>query len=331
VTLRARTFSRAGLAGNPSDAYFGKAIAVPVRNFSATATCRESDGVTVRAPDGEATYRDWAHLHQAVRRNGYQGPQGVLTATVHRFFGACESHDIDPKARGLVLSTTTDIPVRVGLAGSSALVISALRALAWHFEVEIPPDRMATLALQVETDELSIHGGLMDRVVQVYECPVYIDLDRTLLRRYARGRYERLESASLPPLFLAWDPAGTAGSETVHNELRRRFERNEPGVRQAMLELAAMADEARQLLLAGRGDLLGPIMDANFDVRASIVSVGEVNLRLVETARRHGAAAKQAGSGGAVIGTYDGDPERLARLRDSYAAIGARLVVPDVG
>ena len=37
---------------------------------------------------------------------------------------------------------------------------------------------------------------------------------------------------------------------------------------------------------------------------------------------------KFSGSGGAVIGQYDGVPERLERLRKAYAAFGARLVVP---
>jgi hypothetical protein len=37
-----------------------------------------------------------------------------------------------------------------------------------------------------------------------------------------------------------------------------------------------------------------------------------------------------AGSGGAVIGLYDGDPGRLEALRAAYAATGARLIVPEI-
>jgi hypothetical protein len=37
-----------------------------------------------------------------------------------------------------------------------------------------------------------------------------------------------------------------------------------------------------------------------------------------------------AGSGGAIIGTYDGDPQRLQRLTQAYADFGAKLIVPRI-
>ena len=69
-------------------------------------------------------------------------------------------------------------------------------------------------------------------------------------------------------------------------------------------------------------------MNANFDLRARLVGVSPGNRRLVDIGRQLGAATKFAGSGGAVIGAYDGDPERLARLQRAYEAFGATLIVP---
>jgi len=37
-----------------------------------------------------------------------------------------------------------------------------------------------------------------------------------------------------------------------------------------------------------------------------------------------------AGSGGAVVGSYDGDPERLRRLSAAYTELGAKLIVPQI-
>jgi hypothetical protein len=34
--------------------------------------------------------------------------------------------------------------------------------------------------------------------------------------------------------------------------------------------------------------------------------------------------------GGAVVGCYDGDPDRLARLQQAYRDIDAELVVPEL-
>jgi glucuronokinase len=114
----------------------------------------------------------------------------------------------------------------------------------------------------------------------------------------------------------------------VHNDLRRRFERGEPDVRAIMTDLASLADEARTLLVEGRGRDLPGLMDANFELRARLVDVGPGNRRLVAVGRSLGAGVKQAGSGGAVVGAWDGDPDRLAALRSAYRAEGARFLTP---
>ncbi len=332
--ITVHTSSRAGLLGNPSDAYFGRAIGVAVGNFAARARCEASEGLTLVAPDGSrAEFDSSAALLRHVSEYGCRGRLSLQLATVRHFLRYLEERGLNSEhpMGGFTLESDSDIPLKVGLAGSSALVIAMLRALAGLYGIQIPLRELPTLSLGVETRELGIHGGLMDRVVQVYGGVVYMDLGSELLQRDGTGRYESLDTSLLPPLFLAWDPAAAAGSELVHNYLRRRFDAEEPEVLGAMRDLAALADEGRELLLAGRGGEIGPLMDANFELRACVVCVGEGNRRLVETARRQGASAKQAGSGGAVIGTYDGDPGRLARLRDSYAAVSAHLVVPEVG
>jgi glucuronokinase len=93
---------------------------------------------------------------------------------------------------------------------------------------------------------------------------------------------------------------------------------------------AELTQQARDLIMAGRGCEIGPLMDANFDLRASLIHISQGNRALVETGRGLGAAVNFAGSGGAVVGCYDGDPERLQRLSAAYAELGARLLVPEI-
>ena len=50
---------------------------------------------------------------------------------------------------------------------------------------------------------------------------------------------------------------------------------------------------------------------------------------MVMTARDAGASAKFAGSGGAIVGTYE-DEAQYARLVESLAAIGCTTLRPDV-
>ena len=87
--------------------------------------------------------------------------------------------------------------------------------------------------------------------------------------------------------------------------------------------------EARQALAAGDADRLSRLIDANFDLRRSICRLPAGQVRMIETARRCGASAKFAGTGGAIIGTYPDDAV-YQRLRTELAAIGCRVFRPTI-
>lgn len=323
--------ARAGLLGNPSDGYGGACIAIGIWNFTATIRCSPADGVHfVPNPRDRPAYAGLQELRERIRRYGYYGGIRLLMAAVRRFDRYCRTQGIGLPDRGFALSYSTDIPVQVGLAGSSAIVTGAVRSLMEHFGVEIDDATLPTLILEAETEELGISAGLMDRVIQVWGGLVHMELGRELIARRGHGRYERLDPRALPPLYLAWHADLAEGSEVTHDELRRRFERGDPGVLQTMNRLTELTEEGRKLLDAGRGRELGPLMDQNFDMRARICEVGEGDRKLVETGRRLGAHPKFAGSGGAVIASYDGDPERLERIRTAYRELGAGFVVPEL-
>jgi glucuronokinase len=116
----------------------------------------------------------------------------------------------------------------------------------------------------------------------------------------------------------------------THNDLRSRYNRGDPQVLAGIKRWAELAQQARDLIVAGRGREIAPLMDANFDLRASLINISPGNRGLVETGRKLGAAVKFAGSGGAVVGCYDGDPERLQRLAAAYAELGANLITPQI-
>jgi glucuronokinase len=265
-----------------------------------------------------------------VQMNGYYGGIRLIKAAIKRFHDHCRQHGIHLDRRNFTIEYSTDIPVRVGLAGSSAIVTSTIRALMSFYGVEVPRPIQPNLILSVELEELGIGAGLQDRVIQVYEGVVFMDFDQAHMKQNGFGLYEPLDPATLPPLFVAYRDTLAEGTEVTHNDLRSRFNRGDPEVLAAMNEFAGLAQEARDLLVAGKGNRIGPLMDANFDLRARICRIGDGNRQLVLTGRQLGAAVKFAGSGGAVIGTYDGDPQRLERLRQAYADVGALVIVPQI-
>ncbi len=328
--IQTRAYARAGLIGNPSDGYFGKTISFIIRNFSARVTLYESPRLTVLPQRSDRLeFRDFEDLSADVRLHGYYGGVRLIKAAIKRFGDYCNASGV-PLARNFSIEYETDIPVRVGLAGSSAIITATVRALMQFFGVDIPQPVLPGLILSVELDELKIGAGLQDRVIQIYEGAVFMDFDQERMARDGYGRYEQMDPRLLPPLFVAYHDCLAEGTELTHNDLRSRYRRGEPEVLDGIKRWADLAQQARDLLAAGRGAEIGPLMDANFDLRARLLNISPGNRSLVETGRALGASVKFAGSGGAVVGCYDGDPKRLERLTAAYAAMGAKLIVPEI-
>jgi glucuronokinase len=281
--------ARAALAGNPSDAYGGAVVAVPIDELCAIASATGAERFRVQASDPDLLR--------------------LLTATAD-VFG--ESVGRIPDA---TLSASSTIPRSVGLAGSSAIVIAALRALGGWTDHRWGHLELAELALSVERDRLGTVAGLQDRLVQATRQSASMAFDPVT--------YELLDTDELP-LFVAWSPDAAEPSDTVHRSLRRRHDAGDPDVTRAMRELAGQAVRATDAIHNGDLESLGAAMDTTFDLRASIVDVGDAQRRLVEIGRDLGAAVNSAGSGGSVVGLCRDD---LTKLQVAYERTGAGFVV----
>lgn len=302
--VHAIAHARAALVGNPSDGYHGATLATVLHNFAAEATVRD-------APVDDLPDID------------------LVEATVRRFrrFAVMRGHTDTDRQVGITVSST--IPERVGLAGSSAIVVAVLRALSELFDVPIPAQELPSLALAVEVEELGIMAGLQDRVAQVYDTLVLMDFRPDEKRPAGQGAYEPLDPALLPPLYVAWRPDAAEPSQIVHRDLRERFDRGELRVHIAMAELRELALLARKALLDGDVALLGNLIDRSVDIRSAILDLKPEHWRMVQLARDCGASANYTGSGGAIIGTHAG-PDMLAELREALEADGCEVVEPIV-
>ena len=322
---------RAGLIGNPSDGYFGKTISFIIRNFGALVTCYQTPRVAiVPGPRDHLEFSSRQALVHDVTLNGYYGGVRLIKAAVKAFSDYCDQHDIQLADKNFTLEYKTNVPVRVGLAGSSAIITATIKALQRFYDVEIPKPELPNLILSVEVNQLKIGAGLQDRVVQVYEGAVFMDFHKPTMEKQGFGNYVELDIKKLPPLFVAYHNNLSEGTEITHNDLRARFNRGEKAVVEGMKTFASFAEEAKNLIEADNGQEIGPLMDANFDLRASLCAISEGNHKLIETGRKHGAHVKFAGSGGAIVGVYDGDPERLLRMQHEYESFGAVLINPRI-
>jgi len=188
---------------------------------------------------------------------------------------------------------------------------------------------LPNVVLGAETDELGLTAGLQDRVVQSYEGLVYMDFDRKFMDENGYGRYERLDHAVLPPLYVAYRTDLSQESSDAHIRVRDRYDKGDQEVVDTMNRIAALADEAREAIEAHNPHELAQIMDRNFDLRASIYPISDENREMVERARSAGASCKFCSSGGAVVGTWD-DDGMLEKLRSTMQEGGYEFLVPDL-
>lgn len=233
--------ARAALAGNPSDLHGGAVLAIPVRAFRARA----------RVVNGSAE------------------PHRLVDAVLARV-GA-----------RVALAVDTDIPRSVGLAGSSAIVIAALRAAG----IALAPLELAQLALTIERDDLGIVAGLQDRAVQAFDAPVFVDV------RGPAPVVSVVTPAAPLAFVVAWDLAAAQDSGDYHR-----------GVGGA--DMSALADAAVRAADAFRRAEITELADAMGESaarRREVAPLPPGHEALADHVRAAGLVPNSAGSGGAVV------------------------------
>ncbi len=330
-TIETHAYARAALAGNPSDGYFGKTLSLCLSDFSARVVLTASETLEI-VPSREdlAQFASIREMADDVRRNGYYGGLRLVKAALKKFVDYCDVHQIElPADHNFSLRYETDIPRQVGLAGSSAIITATWRALMQHYRVLVPREVLPAWVRATEQEELGITGGLQDRVAQSYGGLVFMDFERTKLERDGFGSYEPLDVSLLPPLYLAYATRFAEESGVVHNDLRARWESGDENVHKVMQGLGTVAQAARDCLMEGRAHELGALINANFSLRCCIVPISPSHLQMVEVAMSCDASAHFAGSGGAIIGTFENDAT-FARLEEKLGEFGCRVLKPHV-
>lgn len=259
MAASAQVFSRAAIAGNPSDGFAGAVCSVIVPFFSATAT--------MVAPGSAESLE-------------------LVEVTIARFArSVCPVSDVD-------VSIETTIPRSVGLAGSSAIVLAALRTLDHHVGSGLSAADLMALAHTIERSDLGIAGGWQDQLIQSHGV--------SGLMEFAGG--PRIEPLDLPdvaiPLYLAWSETASEDSGDAHRGLRDQRNASDP----VWADLAGHARRAAHAIAERDVHELKDAINTTFDIRRQIMDISPAQLAMVDVARGLGASANFAGSGGAIVG-----------------------------
>lgn len=328
--IETTAYGRAGLLGNPSDGYFGKTISLLLRNFRARVIVYPSARLEIKAGKADLpVFESLNDLYETTRWRGYYGGFRIILALLVRLTDYCKERGITLPNRNFTLEYESTVPLRLGMGGSSAIVTAALRALIEYYGLQIPIEEQPNLVLETETRELGVAAGLQDRVIQTYEGVVYMDFARQLMESRGYGNYERLDPALLQDIYVAYRTSLSEGTEVFHNNVRERWRNKDPEIVGAMETWASFAEEGRAALLNGSRSRLHELINANFDLRARIYKLDQGNLDMIHRARAVGASANFAGSGGAIVGLYEGE-DMFQRLVSTLREAGIAVIKPQI-
>ena len=303
----ARALPRVGILGNPSDGYGGRVLACTFEDFQARVHLESADQFEILpGEDQQLVAKDWAELCGKLAASEASGLLSLFTASL-QVFGGGTGRAPSP----FRLTATTSIPMQMGLAGSSAIIIAALRALHDWTDRSVDPMKLAEMALRAEVDVLGITAGPQDRVVQSFEGLLDMDFDN----KYGFGSVERVDPELLPPLGIAWNPEFSAPSTMTHTPLKDRWEAQDPVVVAAMTRFRELAEQGVLALRQGDHDTFRQCISANFELRVNTLAISRHDQELVDVARARNVAAKLCGSGGAVLLAPQGRDD-LAKLED---------------
>jgi len=234
----------------------------------------------------------------------------------------------------------SEIPMRSGMAGSTALLVALLRAfLTWlgeHPNLYLVAER----ARYVELNYLKVVCGYQDAYMCTFGGLNYLDFRGKQFYRQAEAELFATVEPLAPhgaklPFVLGFTGVQHASS-AVHKPLRERWLDGEPVVVQGYERITELARMGKKAVLLEDWSTLGRLMNDNHAIQRALGGSGESNERLIAAALAAGALGAKlagAGDGGTIIALWpwaDVSPLGEALLAAGAMAIYRPEVAPGV-
>jgi galactokinase/mevalonate kinase-like predicted kinase len=205
----------------------------------------------------------------------------------------------------------SEIPLRSGLAGSTALVVALLQALlAWQGKF---PNRyqLAERARYIELNYLKVVCGYQDAYMCTFGGLNYMDFRGKQFYRDAEAElFATIEPLAAYvqelPFVLAFTGVQHASS-AVHKPLRERWLEGEAAVVDSYRRITQIARMGKKAIITADWPLLGHLMNENHSIQRALGGSGEANERLIAAALEAGAPGAKlagAGDGGTIIALW---------------------------
>jgi len=303
---------RAGIIGNPTDMYGGAVLSCSV-GMRAHATITPSSELVLETGGQECHIVSRDDLRP--RHDHFDLARAIL-----------DYMRLPPlKCR---IQYESEIPLRSGLSGSTALVVALLQALlAWRGEY---PNRyqLAERARYIELNYLKVVCGYQDAYMCTFGGLNFMDFGGKQFYRHAEAEL----FATIEPLadYVSELPfvLGFTGllhdSGQVHKPLRERWLEGEAAVVEGYRRITEIARMGKKALLTANWPLLGRLMNENHAIQRDLGGSGELNEKLIAAALDAGALGAKlagAGHGGTIIALWPW-PD-ATRLEEALREAGA--------
>jgi len=225
----------------------------------------------------------------------------------------------------------SEIPLRSGMAGSTALVVALVQALlVWQGETT-NLYRLAERTRYIELNYLKVVCGYQDAYMCTFGGLNYMDFGGKQFYRDAEAElFATIEPLGtyIPQLpFILGFTGVQHASGAVHKPLRERWMEGEPEVVEGYKRITEIARAGKKALITENWSLLGRLMNENHAIQRDLGGSGESNEKLIAAALEAGALGAKlagAGHGGTIIALWPWSD--TTRLEEALRRAGASQI-----
>lgn len=212
------------------------------------------------------------------------------------------------KIPACLIQITSTIPLAAGLGSSAAISTALIRALSGFLGKRMTDEEVSKAAFEVEKIHHSTPSGI-DNSVVVFQQPVY----------YQKGNPLEFLPIKNPFSILIAGSGAPGDTRKAVTDVRDSWLANQDRYNKIFSEIGRVSRTARELIMGGNTQELGPLMDQNHHLLQELnVSTPKLD-QLAEAARNAGALGAKL-SGGGLGGCL------IVLVSDEAKAVQARLL-----
>ncbi len=319
------------LFGEHAVVYGRPALAIPVTQVHADVEVTDSDstGILIHAPG--------IHLHADLNALPSDHP---IASVIHNFLFLSRQSP-SPSGRGargeggfpnLIINISSTIPVASGLGSGAAVTVALVRALSSHLNHPMTDEEVNAFAYEIEKLHHGTPSGI-DNAVITYAKPVYFV--KGLPSPEGRGAGGEGGVNTIKPFkvgkpftIVIGDTGISAPTKESVADVRKLWEADKMKWEGVFDKVGEVVRSAKEKIESGKWNELGELMDQNHALLQEMtVSSPELD-RLVEAARKAGAAGAKlsgGGRGGNMIALAE--PKKADDISSALISAGAKNTI----